>query len=712
MARNSFPPGDGLGSGSHVRLSRPFVTSSAGTSSRLAAVWFADIVGYSRLASRDEKSALELVEILRSTLSDTLAEHGGRLVKMMGDGALAEFASADAAVRSALALERGFAERAGSLAPNAKLRVGVHMGEVALSPDGDLYGDGVNTAARLQQAAGPGEVVVSEDVWRSLRQRSDHRFTALGQRRLKGLAAPMRVFRAEPIGIVQQPGRRALGWLRRAIRRRTLAYTAATTLAGVVGFVLLARERGSEPSDPATAAASLAVIPLANLSPDPENEYFADGMTEELIAALAAVEGLNVVSRTSAFVFKGKNADVREVGEKLGVGTVLEGSVRKAGERLKVTVQLVDARSGFHLWSETYDREFADVFAVQEDISRSVVAALAARLGPGAKQPVVGNTPLVRKGTDDPEAYNLYLQGRFFTNKWSEEKVRKGIEYFERAIERDPGFARAYAGLADAYVWLLWDASVEEALPKARAAAQRALELDGSLSEAHYAIARIAAEYDWDWPAAEREFRRAMELDPGNGEARHRYAHLLVALARYAEATAESRRLLELDPLNAEWHHHLGVNYLLSRQYDLAEAPFRKALELDPSLQSFRGLGVLFVKQGRFVEAIGMFQEEIERHGTSAETLTNLAWGHAMAGDTAAARSVLVEIARRGIDVPAWRRAYVHAGLREIDRAFEWLERAYAERRAFFELVRDPRLDPLRQDPRFVELLKRMNLAP
>ncbi len=288
-----------------------------------------------------------------------------------------------------------------------------------------------------------------------------------------------------------------------------MAYTAAATLAGVVGFVLLARERGSEPSDPATAAASLAVLPLVSMSPDQENEYFADGMTEELTAALAAVEGLKVVSRTSAFAFKGKNADVREMGEELGVGTVLEGSVRKAGERLKVTVQLVDARSGFHLWSETYDREFADVFAVQEEISRSVVAALAARLGPGAKRPVVGNTPLVRKGTDDPEAYNLYLQGRFFTNKWSYEYIRRGIEYLERAIERDPDFARAHTGLADAYMWLLWDASVEEALPKARAAARRALELDGSLSEAHYAIALIAFEYDWDWSMAELEFRAA-----------------------------------------------------------------------------------------------------------------------------------------------------------------------------------------------------------
>jgi TolB-like protein/class 3 adenylate cyclase/Tfp pilus assembly protein PilF len=684
---------------------------TTGTATRLAAVWFADIVGYSRLASRDEKAALGLVDVLRSVLNETLQQYDGRLVKLMGDGALVEFASADAAVRSALDLVRRFAERGGALVPASRLRVGVHVGEVAPGPDGDLYGDGVNTAARLQQSAGPGEVVVSEDVWRSLRQRPDHRFTPLGQRRLKGLAVSVRIFRAEPAEAVLRPWDGPVGWLRRAVRRRAVVYAAVASLVGLAGYGLLSWDRASGGPDSAGGITSLAVLPLANLNPDTESEYFADGMTEELISALSRVEGLRVVSRTSAFTFKGRNADVREVGEELGVGSVLEGSVRRAGNQLRITVQLVDTRNGYQLWSDTYDRELADVFAIQEEISQAVVRALGSRLGAAGSSASRG--PLARTGTDDLGAYELYLQGRYLTNKWGEESVRRGIAYFERAIEKDPDFARAYAGLADAYMWLLWDGSVQEALPLAREAAQRALELDDSLSEAHYANARVASEIDWDWPTAEEEFRRALELDPANGEARHRYAHLLVALQRYAEATAESRRLIELDPLNAEWHHHLGWNYLFSGQYDLAEAPYRKALELDPNVLAGRAyLGVLLVKQARFPEAIEMFQEDIERHGANGETLSHLAWGHAMAGDRAAARAILADINRRGIRVAAWRRAYVHAALGEKDHAFEWLEQAFVERRALFQFARDPRFDPLRDDPRFAQIVRRMNLAP
>lgn len=513
--------------------------------------------------------------------------------------------------------------------------------------------------------------------------------------------SPEGVRRTEPVPgeAPLEPGR----W-----RAGTVRYAAAAVLAVLIAYTLLARGGGPAPSESGLAA--LAVLPLANLSPEAESDYFADGMTEELIAALGRVEGLRIVARTSAFAFKGRNADVREVGEKLGVGAVLEGSVRTAGDRMRVAVRLVNTRSGYQLWSETYDRASVDVFEVQEEISRSVVAALAARLASDEKRPVVGDAPLVRKGTDDLEAYNFYLQGRFFVNKWSEENVRKGLEYFERAIERDPGFARAYAGLGQAYVSLPYYVSVEEALPEARAAAQKAVELDDSLSEAHGAIAQIASEYDWNWPTAEREFRRALELDPANGAARHRYTHLLVVLGRYAEATLESRRLLELDPVNPQWHHHLGWTYFHTRRFDLAEAPFRKALDLDPHLTFDRGLGVLFVKQGRFAEGVRELEEVVEQRGPSAESMANLAWGHATAGDTVAARRVLAEIARRGIAVPSWRQVYVHAALGEIDRAFDSLERAYAERGAIFDLIRDPRIDPLREDPRFAKLLERMNL--
>jgi TolB-like protein/tetratricopeptide (TPR) repeat protein len=499
----------------------------------------------------------------------------------------------------------------------------------------------------------------------------------------------------------------------RILRTRTVAFAGVLIVAAVVAGIgtYAIRAHSLAKADPAARThASLAVLPFVNLSRDSENEYFADGMTEELIAALSTVTGLRVVSRTSAYSFKGKNADVRAVGEALGVATVLEGSVRKAGDQLRITVKLVDASNGYHLWSAQYDRKFADIFAIQEEISHAVVGALATHLGSAGV--VSSGGRLARRGTDDHVAYELYLQGRHLTNKWSNESVRRGIAYFDRAIERDSTFARAYAGLADAFMWLIWDGSIDEALPRAREAARRALLLDDSLSEAHYAAARIASEIDWDWPTAEFEFRRALELDPSNGEARHRYAHLLTVLGRYDEATAESHRLIELDHLNAEWHHHLGWNYLFARQYGLAEAPYRKALELDPNVISgWAYIGILFVKQGRFADAIEMFQEDLERHGPNGETLSNLAWGYAMVGDSARARAILAQMDERGIRPPAWRMAYVHAGLADKDNAFEWLERAFTERRALFQFVKDPRFDPIRQDPRFREFLRRMKLT-
>lgn len=511
---------------------------------------------------------------------------------------------------------------------------------------------------------------------------------------------PEGVQRAEPsTGEPPGPGRRPV---------TGLVYPAAAALVLVAAYLLLGRGETAEPSDSTLRA--LAVLPFANLTPDAESEYFADGMTEELIVALGRVEGLRIVSRTSAFAFKGRGADVREVGEVLGVGAILEGSVRTADERLRVAVRLVDARDGYQLWSGTYDRASADIFDVQEEIARSVVATLAERLAPEDGPPVAGDAHLARRGTRDLEAYDLYLQGRFFVNKWSEGDVRRGLEYFERAIERDSSFARAWAGLAQAYVSLPYYVDDGEAVSKATAAARRALDLDESLSEPHGAIAQIASEYEWDWPTAEREFRRALELDPSNGAARHRYAHLLVVLGRDADATYESRRLLELDPVNPQWHHHLGWHYFHIRRFELAEAPFRKAIDLDPHLHFDRGLGVLYIMQGRLEEGVAELEEAIERRGATAETMANLAWGYATAGDMDAARRVLAGMSERGIVAPPWRKVYVHAALGEIDRAFEWLERTAAERGPVFDLVRDPRIDPLRDDPRFRDLVRRMNL--
>jgi adenylate cyclase len=683
------------------------------TRSRLAAVWFADIVGYSRLAARDETSALSLVELLRSLVEETLAQHGGRLVKGTGDGALAEFTSAEAAVRSALALERRFAERAKAIVPGMRLRIGIHVGEVVPGADGDLYGDGVNTAARLQQSAEPGQVVVSEDVWRPLRQRSEHRFTALGERRLKGLAAPIRLFRVEPCEAAPRRGDRFTVWARRAIPRRGIQYAAAAGLVALLVFGLLAREgeTGDEgPAsrtvgalDPATATASLAVVPFANLSPDSESEYFADGMTEELIGVLGRLDGLRVAGRASSFAFKGSNVDAREVGEKLAVGNVLEGSVRKAGPRLRVTVQLVDARTGFQLWSETYDREAADVFAVQEEIALAVAGALDLRLPRGLESFRVRDRP------PDLEAYELYLRGRHAWRGRTREGLELAVDYFQRAIVRDSSFAEAHAGLADAYTQLAGarHRSRGEALPRAREEVERALALEPELVEALATRAWHRATLD-DAPAsALADFRRAIELNPSYPGAYHWYAMTLVSLGRLDEALRIFRRGGELDPLAPALHGAYANALLFSGDLDRAEEMARRANELAPEFPGpLRILSEIHAAQGRGAEALQAAERAVALSPEGPIAQAGLARAHARFGQRRQALEIVAGLeADPDPCVPCIAEVYV--ALKDYDQAFRWLDARIWDSLGGFSFPKvDPLYDPLRGDPRFVQFLR------
>jgi adenylate cyclase len=372
---------------------------------RLAAVWFADIVGFTRLSSRDEDAALRLVEVFQAVTRKVVTSSGGTVVKFLGDGGLAVFPSADAAVRAGLDVQRAFEEKVSTAGMAAKLRIGIHLGEVVSETDGDVYGDGVNTASRIQHEAEPGQVVVSEDVWRQIRRRSGYQFDALGERELPGLDEPVRIYAivAAPEAIELDPEsvpppRMAAGW-----RKVAIGGASALVLAAIA-WVLFARSDIAGPTT-AEAASSIAVLPFTDLSPGGGQEYFGDGITEELINALTKLEGIGVVSRTSAFAYKGQNLDVREIGRRLEVGNVLEGSIRVAGDRLRVTARLVDVEDGIDLWSESYDRDMKDVFAIQEEIARSIVRELEPEL---ASSGIV----LVPTGTRNAHAYRLYLHWR------------------------------------------------------------------------------------------------------------------------------------------------------------------------------------------------------------------------------------------------------------------------------------------------------------
>jgi TolB-like protein/Flp pilus assembly protein TadD len=453
---------------------------------------------------------------------------------------------------------------------------------------------------------------------------------------------------------------------------------------------------------------SVAVLPFSDLSPQKDQDYFCDGITEELTNALAKIEGLRVVSRTSAFQFKGKVSDIRKIGEQLNVGTLLEGSVRRAGNKLRITAQLVKVSDGYHLWSGTYNRETEDVFAIQEEISRAIVNALEVRLvaGPGR--------PLVEGHTENLRAYNLYLQGRYHWNKRTETGTRKGIEYFEQAIAEQPNYAAAHAGLADSYALLASVARPKDVMPKAKAAALKTLEIDNTFAQAHASLAFVLSFYDWDWPAAEREYQRAIELNPGNATAHQWYSGYLRAVGRMDQAFNEMKRAQELDPLSLAAGRDMGRLFRSMRQYDRAIEQYRKVLELDPNFPSaYMHLGMAYEEKRMYKEAVAAFEKARSLGGANSLILGSLGHGYAVSGNRPGAERLLEELrdlSMRGYASPI-SRVLIYIGLGERDRAFEWLDRAYEEHDPWLAWLKaDPIFDSLRADPRFDILLKKLGL--
>ncbi len=489
--------------------------------------------------------------------------------------------------------------------------------------------------------------------------------------------------------------------------------TSAATGAGTADDAA-APVRAAVPASPLRASAngtrSIAVLPFANMSADPENDYFSDGMAEELLNALTRIRGLHVAARTSCFAFKNRNEDVRTITQQLDVGTVLEGSVRKSGSRLRITAQLIDARNGYHLWSETYDREMVDIFEIQEDISRSIVGALEVKLAHGNERPVI------ERRTDDLQAYNLYLKGRYRWNQRTDAGLRGASACFEEAIRRDPDYALAHAGLADALTlqgiaeYGLLPPSV--AMPRAKQAAQRALELDPRMAEPHTTLGHIAGFYDWRWVEAEREFRRSIELKPDYAFAHHWYALLLAAQARHDEAIAAEHRALELEPLSLIINKNVGTIYYYARRYAESIEQYRRALELAPDFTRTRlYIGLAHVAEGAYDAAFAEYDRALTLSGRNSVVLAAIGHAQAMAGDRAAAAAVLDEFEqRRAADeyVPAFNSALVHAGLGDVGAACDWLERALAERSSWIVSLKvEPALDRLRGHARFEELVRR-----
>jgi TolB-like protein/DNA-binding winged helix-turn-helix (wHTH) protein/Flp pilus assembly protein TadD len=478
------------------------------------------------------------------------------------------------------------------------------------------------------------------------------------------------------------------------------------TIPIVVSYLIYSRYLARENKATIT---SIAVLPFANETGDSNAEYLSDGISESLINSLSQLPDVKVIARSSAFKYRGTNYDLQDVAKALGVEAILTGQVTQRGENLAISVELVRASDKTQMWGAHYDRKMSDSLAIQREIASEIIEKLKLR--------VSGETERTKHYTDSNEAYQLYLKGRFYWNKRTGEALNKAIEYFNQAIEKDPGFALAYAGLADCYVVPGNRLEPRVAMPKAKAAAMRALELDETLAEAHVSLGRVLAVYDWDWKSAEKEYKRAIELNPRYGTAHQWYGGYLAVMGRSDEAIAERKLAQELEPVSLTINFELGLAFYHARAYDQAIEQFQKTLELDQNFPAVLNLlPAVYEEKGMYSQAIAQFKKSIPLMAPGESILSKAGLGHVygVTGKKSDARTMLDELTRLSAQeyVPGTSIALIYAGLGEKDQAFAWLDKAYEQRAFQLQWIQlDPRWDNLRSDPRFQDLLRRINLT-
>ena len=643
---------------------------------RLAAVWFADIVGFTRLSSHDESAALRLVSLFQETASQEIDRHEGTLVKFTGDGVLAYAGSTASAIEAVLALRDKFHQLCAADGRPFFLRIGVHVGDIIVSSDGDVYGDGVNVASRLQGEAGPGRVLVSEDVWRQCRQRPELQFTPLGPRVLEGLDEPTWVYEVAPP--TEPP--------------------------------LTDSETGTA-SEGVEKARSLAILPFEVVGKSDDAAILAAGLHNDLLTELSKVPALTVISRTSAMGYRDTHKPVPRIARELNVGTIIEGSVQSAGNRVRLNVQLIDGRQDIHRWAEHYDRELTteNLFAIQTELTQRIVESLHAELAPQQVAPSVGPP------TDNLDAYRLAVEGRMQFDLKTEAGFLRAIELFEEAVDLDPGFGLAWVGLAGSLA-LMEDygyGNRQVLLSRADKAVRRALELIPDSAEAHTSLGLLLLTQQ-DAPGAIREFERAIQLQPAYADAHtwHCWLSLLVGRGDVAQKSAE--RAVELNPVSAEAVSNLSHSCLAIGELEKALVEARRAGKLSPSYTTpVFYEGIALYELGRFAEARAVLTPlsvpvagELTVPWAGLGPDVTLALAQVGGGDCDAARGILA-----GIDAVAFPFAagLVHAALGEIEQAFEAFRRVN-EMSAWPSLAIHHHYrtvwQPVRDDPRFENLLE------
>src|SRR5881398_695314 len=702
---------------------------SADEQRKLAAIMFTDMVGYSALSQRDEKLAQELLEEHRRLLREIFPRFSGTEIKTIGDAFLVEFGSALEAAQCAIEIQRTLAKRNHDVTSDRRieLKIGIHIGDV-VHRDGDVYGDGVNIASRIEQLAGAGGICVSMDVERQIRNALEARFEKFGTADLKNIKLPMDLFQI------------VLPWEKGAEPSAARASKKSPVLVPVAVLVILAllagwwfMQRSNKNQQPAATHAvpaapanapdqkSVAVLPFVNLSDDKGSEYFSDGVSEELLTVLQKIPGMHVAARTSAFSFKGKNATAEEIGQKLGVAHLVEGSVRKAGDSVRIAARLTRADTGEELWSENFTRDLKDVFAVQTELAETIVAQVRDRLTGSAadsadKQKIQAEVQAAEKGgTKNVEAHEFYLQGRFYENRHSEKSAREALAAYQHAVELDPGFALAWAGVAGTRVWLCAFATegglkaFDANLSSARDAVTRALSIEPDLPEALLARGSIETNFDFNWNGAAQTLKKALALAPADPNIVIAAANLEIARGNMDRAIELYRKAVELDPVSAQARTFLAFNLAATKRFAEARAEFPRVVELNPATPwAHAGLGLSYLLENKFEEAATAAQAD-EGEWCRLLIVSCARWAQNRVTESDAA---LAQLTANESETAAYQIADVYAYRGEKDRAFEWLERARRQRDSGLTGVRnDPLFAHLHEDPRWNAFVYAMGLA-
>jgi adenylate cyclase len=636
---------------------------------RLAAIMFTDMVGYTALGQKNESLSLTLIEEQMKLIRLSLQGHGGREVKTMGDSFLVEFPNALDAVRCAYDIQRSARDFNAPQPEDRRfrLRIGLHLGDVE-EYEGDVFGDAVNIASRIESLADDGGICLTRQVYDQVRNKFEPDLKSLGVKTLKNVLVPVELYRV----VMPWEGER-IGTSTQLDRKR------------------------------------VAVLPFASMSPNPGDDYFADGLTVELIGALSKIRELSVISRTSVMQFKAKPKSVSEVGKELKAGTIIEGSVRKTENKVRVTIQMIDATEDRHLWAESYDRELQDIFSVQSDIAGRVADALKIELR-AQESEKIREAP-----TEDMEAHALYLKGVYEGDKGSPADIERAIKYFESAVEKDPRFAHAYVQIADSYVGIAGESMpASKAIPKAKEAVERALSLGANLAEAYNVKATIAFQYDWDWVEAEHNFRKAIGINPSLAEAHDWYGRFMAAMGRFDEALSEMSRAYELDPTSPFVALRFGLVHWMAGDNQKARDLFTRTMDRYPTFARARVcIAFIDAMEGRKDEALKGIDFAITLDDNAFFRATQV-MVLAYLGLEEQARRILegMMVGKYNGYASPGNIGELHYMLGDKEKGYEWMQRAYDEHDATLPMQnRWPILGVVREDPRFVELLHHMKLA-